>query len=204
MTSDPLLCSPEEKAELEARNGVDQLDYLSYLMNERHIEHVREPHVLELHQLAIQQIYPCGGKYRDARHQVFIEGSGHTVPEPARVPSLIIELVERINDMRVPALERAAYALWRFNWIHPFNGGNGRTARALTYLILCMDMSTMPPGHPSFPSIIYDRRGDYVAALREADQLNSDGQPNLAAMCELVEDAITRQLANAVASLRTK
>lgn len=61
----------------------------------------------------------------------------------------------------------------------------------------------MPPGQPSFPSIIYDRRDDDVAALRQADQLDGEGEPNLAAMSELVEDAITRQLANAVASLHS-
>ena len=86
MTSGPLLCPLEKKAELEARNGVEQLDYLSHLVNEYQIKNVRESHVLELHSIAIQDIYPCGGTYRDARHQVFIEGSGHVVPEPARIP----------------------------------------------------------------------------------------------------------------------
>jgi Fic family protein len=43
------------------------------------------------------------------------------------------------------ALERAAYAQWRFNWIHPFAGGNGRASRALTYLIVCMNEERMLP-----------------------------------------------------------
>ncbi len=32
----------------------------------------------------------------------------------------------------------AAYALWRLNWIHPFIEGNGRTARAACYYLICM------------------------------------------------------------------
>jgi fido (protein-threonine AMPylation protein) len=31
------------------------------------------------------------------------------------------------RDMATFGVERAAYALWRLNWIHPFAGGNGRT-----------------------------------------------------------------------------
>jgi Fic family protein len=43
-------------------------------------------------------------------------------------------------------LERAGYALWRFNWVHPFRGGNGRTSRAVAYLIVCMAEQMMLPG----------------------------------------------------------
>ena len=201
--NDPLECDPDQKAALEGRNGVAQLDYLSELVNIYKIRDIRIPHVLQLHQLAIQDIYPCGGHYRDARRTVHIPGSGHRVPEPAMVPGLMTELVDRLNDRAVPPLERAALALWRFNWIHPFNGGNGRTARALTYLVLCVDFATMIPGNPTFPSIIYERRNEYVDALRHADAgtRTATGEPDLGPMCELVRDAITRQMANALASL---
>jgi Fic family protein len=46
------------------------------------------------------------------------------------------------------AIWRAAYALCRLNWIHPFAGGNGRTARAFSYLIICLDMQIIRPCHP--------------------------------------------------------
>ena len=40
----------------------------------------------------------------------------------------------------------AAYALWRLNWIHPFVEGNGRTARAACYYLICMKAGRLLPG----------------------------------------------------------
>src|SRR5262249_42599870 len=141
-------------------------------------------------------IYPCGGKYRDALHQISIKGSDHKVPHEALVPSLVRDLVDLLNEKRGewPGLERAAYALWRFNWIHPFCGGNGRTARALSYLVLCMDMGFVPAGKPTVPAIIYARRDDYVGALRQADATEKSGQADVSLMRDLLDDAITQQL----------
>ena len=47
-----LLCSPAEKPRIEAANGVEQLDYIAYLINEYKLQEVRESHVLELHKIA--------------------------------------------------------------------------------------------------------------------------------------------------------
>jgi Fic family protein len=111
----------------------------------------------------------------------------------------------------VPALERAAYALWRLNWVHPFRGGNGRTSRCLAYLILCMDLGLMLPGVPTLPTLIYGRRKDYVKALKAADaslvvtveRSEADGEPraDLSEMTAYLQDLVTEQLASAVAKL---
>lgn len=147
----PLLCPPGEKAEREAANGVRQLDYLTDLViGERAIKDVRETHVLDLQKLAVNGIYPCGGDYRDARTKITISDSEHEPPEAAFVASHVVELLDYINSTRekLPALERAAYALWRLNWIHPFRGGNGRTSRCLAYLIVCLDLGMMVSSRP--------------------------------------------------------
>jgi Fic family protein len=197
----PLLCAPADKPQLEARNGVRQLDYISYLVTERRVEDIRESFVLDFHRIAVEDIYPCGGQYRDALRRVTISGSNHQVPHESLVPGFVRDLVDRLNVDRqsVSPLDRAAYALWRFNWIHPFAGGNGRSARALSYLVLCLDMGLVPPGLPQLPTLIYDHRADYVAALRAADASERDrGNPDLSGMKALIEDAITRQLASAI------
>lgn len=170
MIQSPLLCRPEDKARIENENAVDQLDLISHLVHGYKIEELRESHVLELQNFAIQNIYPCGGKYRDATSAVHIANSPHVLPDAASVPSLVREALHWINNEKARSpLERAAYALWRFNWIHPFRGGNGRTSRAVAYLIVCMSERTMLPGSPVMPDIIYDRRDEYIRVLQAVD-----------------------------------
>lgn len=200
--SSPLLCAPSDKPKLEARNGVEQLDYISYLIDERHVVELRESHLQEFHEIAIRDIYPCGAQYRTARHNVFIRGSSHRVPDAALVPSLVRDLVDELNAERksgTPAIDRAAYVLWRTNWIHPFAGGNGRTARALCYLVLCIDLEMVPPGRPSLPTMIYENRKGYMKALRAADKAwEKTGRADVKKMKRVVEDGMTRQLASAI------
>jgi Fic/DOC family/Transposase DDE domain len=38
----------------------------------------------------------------------------------------------------------AAFALWNLNYIHPFIEGNGRTARAACYYLICMKQRKIP------------------------------------------------------------
>ena len=199
MGDGPLLCDPADKARREASNGVDQIDYIANLVNEYHVSELRESHVLELHRLAVWDIYPCAGQFRDARFGIAISDSDHTPPEAAFVPSLVREAIDHINETRTTkaAMERAAYALWRFNWIHPFPGGNGRTARALAYLILCMEKGMMLPGTPTTPTLIHQRKPEYVSALKVADAgVVRDGTPDLSAMSEFLRQVVTRQVAS--------
>lgn len=162
--------------------------------------------MLELQRIAVHDIYQCAGKYRDARKTVVIQNSGHDLPEAAFVPAHVRDAVDWINRSRGErsALERAAYALWRFNWIHPFAGGNGRTSRALAYLIVCVDAKTMLPGVPTMPTLIYERRDDYIAALRATDKSVGDPdttEPDFSAMTAFMQEMLTRQLASAIDSL---
>ncbi|MEO8704675.1 MAG: Fic family protein [Kofleriaceae bacterium] len=219
MPIDALLCPPEEKAEREAANGVEQIDYLTDLVvGERSITQIRESHLLDLQKLAVATIYPCGGTYRDARTKITISDSEHEPPDAAHVSGHIIDLLEYLNSTRstVPALERAAYALWRLNWIHPFRGGNGRTSRCLAYLIICMDLGMMVPGMPTLPTRIYDKREEYVTALKAADaalreaiaaqerlpvEQQVDPQADLSVMKAYLQDLVTEQMASAIKRL---
>lgn len=220
MSRDALLCPLDEKADREAANGVAQLDYLTDLVvGERAIGQIRESHLLDLQKLAVASIYPCGGTYRDARTRITISDSEHQPPDAALVPGHIIDLLDYLNSTRgtLPALERAAFALWRLNWIHPFRGGNGRTSRCLTYLIICMDLGMMVPGMPTLPTLIYDKREEYVRALRAADASlrdanlgqeklpddhpQSDPRADLSVMRAYLQDLVTEQMASAITKL---
>ena len=208
MDSGPLLCSPDEKAELEARNGVEQLDYITDLVESGAVQ-LRESHVLGLQAIAVRDVYPCAGRYRDATKDVFIQNSKHRVPHCALVPSLVRDAIEWVNrQTHRSALERAAYAQWRFNWIHPFAGGNGRTSRALTYLIVCMNEGRMLPGVPTMPSLIYDHRDEYIRALQTVDEsqrlADAEGtpehfiQPDFTVMVDFLRQMLMKQFASAI------
>jgi Fic family protein len=207
----PLLCDPSQKAELEARNGVDQLDYITALVD-RGATALRESHVLELQSIAVRNIYPCAGSYRDARRKVFIQNSQHQVPHCSLVQAHVRDAVEWVNrEKHRSALECAGYALWRFNWIHPFAGGNGRTSRALAYLIVCMREGRMLPGVPSMPSLIYVHRDAYIDALRavDASQREADAKivddefidPDFTAIVDFLRQMLMKQFAAAIDNL---
>lgn len=84
---------------------------------------------------------------------------------------------ENWNIMDGPT-ELAAYALWRLNWIHPFIEGNGRTARAACYYLICMRYGDLLPGKKIVPERIRENRGPYYQALATADKEWLDGHFN--------------------------
>ncbi|HET9282483.1 MAG TPA: Fic family protein [Candidatus Angelobacter sp.] len=55
------------------------------------------------------------------------------------------------RELRKSAIHLAAYVIWRLNWIHPFADGNGRTSRALSYLVLCTRLGERLPGTVTIP-----------------------------------------------------
>ena len=70
----------------------------------------------------------------------------------------------------------ASYVLWRMNWIHPFVEGNGRTARAACYYILCVKSGGLPGGKIIVPERIRHDRTPYYEALSEADRAWENGE----------------------------
>lgn len=84
--------------------------------------------------------------------------------------------------------------MWRVNWIHPFFGGNGRTARAVSYLVLCARLGFVLPGNPTVPELIVQDRAPYYEALRQADEADKQGRLDVSAMEELMDNLLARQL----------
>ena len=64
----------------------------------------------------------------------------------------------------------ASYVLWRLNHIHPFINGNGRTARAACYFILCLKFQKLLPGTKIIPELLNRDHDEYELALREGDK----------------------------------
>lgn len=58
--------------------------------------------------------------------------------------------------------------MWKINAIHPFNGGNGRVARAVVYLVVVSEVAPVFAGE-SLPTKLKARKPEYLDALRAAD-----------------------------------
>ena len=117
------------------------------------------------------------GEYRPCEVTV-----GEFKPPPHYlVPELMNEMINNLNrfwDSGQP-LALGGYALWRLNWIHPFINGNGRTARALCYYVICLKSGGFPSGGVKpLPVLIRENRDDYVEALRQADRGYARGSGN--------------------------
>jgi Fic family protein len=106
-------------------------------------------------------------------------------------------MCDYINDnwQSSSAIHLAAYALWRLNWIHPFTDGNGRTARAISYLVLCLKLGYPVYGGESVPAQIALNKNPYYEALEAADKAWKErNEVDVSVLRELLETLLARQL----------
>jgi Fic family protein len=192
-----LIADPDERAKREARNGLRQFDtvveMIDYWLQPERPFKLRLSAIFHLHRVALDGISAYAGNFRPAG--IKIGGSKHD-PVGAH---LVAEEVERFCDYvnenwNKSAIHLAAYALWRLNWIHPFTDGNGRTARAVSYLILCVRLGDRLPGRNTIPEQIAADKSPYYRALEEADLAFKDGKLDLTATEDLLSDLLARQL----------
>jgi Fic family protein len=80
------------------------------------------------------------------------------------------------------------------NWIHPFVEGNGRTARAACYYLLCMRFGQILPGRKIVPERIRENREPYYAALSAADRAWEQGHFDVSELASYLGDLLKAQL----------
>jgi hypothetical protein len=191
----PLYRDREDKLEREVRNATLQFLAVLYYAENWKTEVVKlTPEILKkLQFLAINQIYTCAGTFRDGEVTL---GVRHQPPEHTEVPGLVEEMCAYVNEKwaAVTATHLAAYLMWRLNWIHPFFGGNGRTSRAISYLVLCARLELVIPGERTIPDLIESNPKPYYDALRAADEAWENGKLNLSEMETLLGDLLGSQL----------
>jgi Fic family protein len=83
------------------------------------------------------------------------------------------------------------------NWIHPFADGNGRTARAISYVVLNIKLNSILPGAPTIPEQIAADKGPYYDELEKADEAWKRGDLRIASMEAMLERMLANQLLNA-------
>ncbi len=147
------------KDHLEAVDHFEALHYVRELA--RQAAPFAEMDVRNLHRLVMLRSGPeIAGRYADQGRYVLTTQGRRGFPSPAEVPSLMGDFTRWLGAAAAtPATAFAAHR--RLVDIHPFNDGNGRTARLLMNLIL------LRGGYPPV-AVGPDDRAAYIEALQSA------------------------------------
>ncbi len=145
-----------------------------------------------LNHVAVANISQFGGRFR--QEPIYV--GDHKPPHFREVGDWMDRFISTVQENWYiwTNTELAAYALWRLNWIHPFIEGNGRTARATSYFLLCVRSEMILPGRKIVPERIRDTRDDYEAALKAADRAWEEGNLDFSMMEEYIAALLQAQL----------
>jgi Fic family protein len=193
-----LITDPEERARREVDNGLRQFDAVLAIVEQYRDEKrdfkLRLSTILTLHRFALDGIGSFAGNFRPAG--VEIGGSKHEPVGAHLVAEHVEALCDYVNDKwsEATALHLSAYVMWRLNWIHPFDDGNGRTSRAVSYLVLCMKLGYPLPGTNTIPDQIAGNKKPYYEALEAADAAWKANLLDVSQLERLLGDYLSAQL----------
>ena len=162
---------PRNKSEQMVKNNYDALTYvLEHLEDEISEETILQIAKIVTRSAAEVQVtaYRDGAVYVTGR-----EGVVYTPPQADAVPEMMRALVEFIQKSELHPLLKACIAHFYFVYVHPFGDGNGRTARALSYMML------LQAGYDFFryfsiSGIVAEERGKYYRSMRNVEDSDGD------------------------------
>ncbi|WP_292421057.1 Fic family protein [Mesorhizobium sp.] len=190
---------PEFFARISEQNLLRQYDLLTNCIEiglRKGIEAFDKYTLWALNHAAVTNIAQFGGRYRE---QPIYVGK-HIPPHFDRVPNLMDQFLSVVHEnwtITDHPTTLAAYALWRMNWIHPFVEGNGRTARAACYYLICMRYGALLPGTKIVPERIRENRQPYYEALKDADKHWANGHFDVSVLADYLQQLLKAQLAEA-------
>jgi Fic family protein len=198
-----LIRDPDELARREAENGVRQaaltLEIIrNFVKDEERPFRLRQSLIMQLHAVAMEGIHLLAGTFRNGPAE--IHGSNHEPPPAVRVADEVADLCDHVNqnwEQKSP-IHLSAYVLWRLNWIHPFADGNGRTARAISYVVLSVKLDSLLPGTTTIPDQIAAHKTPYYDTLEAADAAwKQTGRVDVSQLEHLLSAMLARQLVQA-------
>lgn len=181
---------------LEVENGNRQYDFIRSIVTaalalNRPMLSLELIKALNYH--AISCLHVSAGEFRPCAVTV----GNHKPVEFWQVPArmeLFVDEVNRFWEAHDP-VSLATFVLWKLNYIHPFINGNGRSARAAAYCVLCLRSGGLLPGQPILPELLRQNRDEYVQALQTADASLANGPVDLTVLHQLVSRLVAQQLA---------
>jgi Fic/DOC family len=181
---------------LEISNGNRQYQFLNSIIqiaidtNKRFLsQHLIK--ALNFH--AITCLHTNPGEYRPCPVTV----GQHHPPEHYRIPALMDDFVNEVNRNweQTDPVVLATFVLWRLNNIHPFINGNGRTARASSYFVLCVKAGGWLQGTTILPELIRQNHKEYCDALQLAHDSFAQGNLDFSVLHALIVRLLNEQFA---------
>ena len=112
----------------EVKNSVQAYDLLLTL------NPYNEKDLLKAHKLMMQDLVERNGNYRTDGVGIFDgEHVVHVAPSAKRVPELMADLFEWLKTSDVHPLIKSCVFHYEFEFIHPFQDGNGRVGRIIAF-----------------------------------------------------------------------
>jgi Fic family protein len=192
--------TPDEQIK-EIANIQKAIDFIEASMpseiEERRAFVIDEKFINTLHRISVDDLTREGsatpGRFRT--EQVQIRQSNHIPPAAGLISNMMKDVVEFINEDDMPQqdLLKTAIAHHRMAWIHPYDNGNGRVTRLVTYAMLAKQGFIDDKGfHILNPTAIFCiDRTKYYDMLAYAD---SSSEEALTEWCEYVLDGIRTEL----------
>ena len=144
--------------------------------------------LLTAHKLMMQGLVPENGKFRTGGVGVF-DGDRlvHMAPPAHLVPKLIQDLFDWYRDSEMHPLIKSAVFHYEFEFIHPFQDGNGRMGRMWHSLLLGQwkELFFWLP----VEDLIQSKQAEYYDALGKSDKA-ADSAVFVELMLEIIRDTL--------------
>lgn len=146
----------------EVKNAVQAYELLLTL------DSTSEKDLLRAHGIMMKDLVSRAGKYRNDGVGIF-DGKEvvHVAPPAERVPLLMADLFEWLKTSDAHPLVKSCVFHYEFEFIHPFQDGNGRIGRLWQSAIL-KDWRNIFAWLP-VESLIKERQAEYYSALNVSD-----------------------------------
>ena len=144
--------------------------------------------LLKAHEMLMVGLLDAPGHYR--RGGIAVAGAGevhHIGPPASRVPHLMSDLLSWLESTEEHPLIASSVFHYEFEFIHPFEDGNGRMGRLWQSLIL----TRWKPLFADVPveSLVHARQSDYYEAIRESSS-RGESTPFIVYMLEAILEAV--------------
>lgn len=186
---------------LEEKNLLTLYDSFPSIFDKHISEHgyaLSEELILGVHYIATKGVIDwTPGRYRRERVEV-VNRENEVVFKPVDYLEIVPRMEKFIpyfnSRSDASPTSQAALLLWYINWLHPFCNGNGRTARSLCYLVMCLGHRKILPGSFSVPEQLALKRSEHIELFQPADKNPNIEEVELSGLELMLAEMLVKQL----------